>query len=86
MAIPISYNLRNLRVRKATTVMTALGISLTVAVLLGIAALVGGLRSSLEVTGHPLHLIVMQIDAAAPHRHDEFYNNSCAIAPLAGDR
>ena len=53
MAIPISYNLRNLWVRKATTVMTALGISLTVAVLLGIAALVGGLRSSLEVTGSP---------------------------------
>ena len=65
MAIPISYNLRNLRVRKATTVMTALGISLTVAVLLGISALVGGLRSSLEVTGHPLHLIVMRQGATS---------------------
>ena len=58
MKVPLSYNLRNLAVRKTTTVMTALGISLTVAVLLGISALVGGLRSSLAVTGHPLHLIV----------------------------
>ena len=33
MAIPLSYNLRNLKVRFTTTVMTALGIALTVAVL-----------------------------------------------------
>ena len=65
MAIPISYNLRNLWVRKATTVMTALGVSLTVAVLLGIAALVGGLRSSLEVTGSPMHLIVKRQGATS---------------------
>ncbi len=58
MRVPLSYNFRNLAVRKTTTVMTALGISLTVAVLLGISALVGGLKSSLAVTGHPLHLIV----------------------------
>jgi putative ABC transport system permease protein len=57
-AIPLSYNLRNLRVRKATTAMTALGIALTVAVLLGISALVTGLRTALTVTGDPLHLIV----------------------------
>ena len=60
MKIPIYYSFRNLRVRKTTTVMTALGIALTVAVLLGILALVHGLRASLEVTGHPLHLIVMR--------------------------
>ena len=45
--------------------MTALGISLTVAVLLGIAALVGGLKSSLAVTGHPLHLIVTRQGATS---------------------
>jgi putative ABC transport system permease protein len=59
-AIPLFYNFRNLRVRKTTTAMTALGIALTVAVLLGIWALVTGVRSSLEVTGDPLHLIVMR--------------------------
>jgi putative ABC transport system permease protein len=65
MAIPISYNLRNLVARKTTTVMTALGIALTVAVLLSIVALVEGLRSSLESTGNPLHLIVMRKGATA---------------------
>jgi putative ABC transport system permease protein len=59
-AIPLFYNFRNLRVRKTTTAMTALGIALTVAVLLGIWALVTGLRSSLAVTGDPLHLLVMR--------------------------
>ena len=44
MAIPLSYNLRNLTVRKTTTIMTALGIALTVAVLLAVLALVNGLR------------------------------------------
>lgn len=34
MAIPVTYNLRNLVVRRTTTIMTALGIGLTVAVLL----------------------------------------------------
>ena len=65
MRVPLSYNFRNLAVRKTTTVMTALGISLTVAVLLGISALVGGLKSSLAVTGHPLHLIVTRQGATS---------------------
>jgi putative ABC transport system permease protein len=47
MSIPFAYNLRNLVVRKTTTIMTALGIALTVAVLLAILALVNGLRSTL---------------------------------------
>ena len=60
MAIPISYNVRNLVVRKTTTLMTALGIALTVAVLLAIMALVEGLRTSLEATGNPLQVLVMR--------------------------
>jgi putative ABC transport system permease protein len=58
MKIPLSYNLRNLTARKTTTLMTALGIGLTVAVLLSVSALVEGLRSSLEATAHPLHILV----------------------------
>jgi ABC-type lipoprotein release transport system permease subunit len=60
MAIPISYNFRNLIERKTTTVMTALGIALTVAVLLAVLALVEGLRTSLAATGNPLHVLVMR--------------------------
>jgi putative ABC transport system permease protein len=65
MGIPISYNLRNLVVRRTTTIMTALGIGLTVAVLLAILALVNGLRSSLGATGDPLHVLVMRKGSTA---------------------
>lgn len=58
MAIPLAYNIRNLIVRKTSTIMTALGIALTVAVLLSILAMVNGLRSTLEVSGDPLHVLV----------------------------
>ncbi len=60
MAIPLSYNLRNLVVRKTTTVMTALGIALTVAVLLAILALATGLRTTLEASGDPLQILVLR--------------------------
>ena len=60
MAIPIAYNLRNLVVRKTTTLMTALGIALTVAVLLAVLALVNGLRATLGNSGDPLHVVVLR--------------------------
>jgi len=60
MAIPITYNLRNLVVRRTTTLMTALGIGLTVAVLISILALVNGLRTSLAATASPLNLILVR--------------------------
>src|SRR3954470_4069636 len=60
MTIPLSYNLRNLVVRKTTTLMTALGIALTVAVLLAILALVDGLKATLSTSGNPLHVIVLR--------------------------
>jgi putative ABC transport system permease protein len=60
MAIPIAYNLRNLAVRKTTTIMTALGIAVTVAVLLAILALVNGLRTAFEASGHPLNVLVLR--------------------------
>lgn len=58
MAIPLSYNLRNLVVRKTTTIMTALGISLTVAVLLAMLALVAGLQNAFHSSGNPLQVLV----------------------------
>ncbi len=60
MAIPISYNLRNLIVRKTTTAMTALGIALTVAVLLTVMALVDGLRNTLSASGDPLNVLALR--------------------------
>jgi putative ABC transport system permease protein len=65
MAIPLAYNLRNLVVRKTTSIMTALGIALTVAVLLAMLAMIGGLRTALTSTGDPLHLLVVRKGATA---------------------
>src|SRR5215467_8443185 len=60
MAVPITYNLRNLVVRKTTTIMTALGIALTVAVLISILAMVNGLRASLTSHASPLNIILVR--------------------------
>lgn len=60
MAIPLAYNLRNLTVRKTTTVMTALGIALTVSVLVAVLALVNGLQSAFASSGNPLNILVMR--------------------------
>src|SRR5947207_11128309 len=60
MSIPLAYNLRNLVVRKTTTIMTALGIALTVAVLLSILALLNGLQTTLSASGDPLQIVVLR--------------------------
>lgn len=65
MAIPIAYNLRNLVVRKTTTLMTAFGIALTVAVLVADLALVEGLRTAFKATGHPLQIMVLRKGSSA---------------------
>jgi putative ABC transport system permease protein len=65
MAIPLSYNIRNLMVRRTTTLMTALGIGLTVAVLLSILALMAGLDAAFSTAGNPRHVLVMRKGATA---------------------
>ncbi len=50
LAIPLSYNLRNLTARKTTTAMTALGIALTVAVLqTAVVPILGELATAMPV-------------------------------------
>jgi putative ABC transport system permease protein len=60
VAIPISYNFRNLIVRKTTTIMTATGIAMTVAVLLAVLGLVSGLTAAFAASGDPLNLLVLR--------------------------
>jgi len=60
MAIPLKYNLRNLAVRRTTTLMTAFSITLTVAVFVVLMALAQGLQTSLSATGQPLNLLLMR--------------------------
>ena len=51
MKIPLAYNLRNLIIRKTTTLMTAAGIALTVSVLVASLATINGLRNAFANTG-----------------------------------
>ena len=60
MAIPISYNIRNLRLRLGATMMTALGIALTVSVAVFIMALLAGLKQAFASSGDPLNVLVLR--------------------------
>lgn len=60
MAIPISYNLRNLRLRLGATVMTSLGIALTVCIAIFILALLSGLDRAFTTSGNPLNVLVVR--------------------------
>ncbi|HEX6505024.1 MAG TPA: ABC transporter permease [Terriglobales bacterium] len=60
MAIPISYNIRNLKLRKGLTLMTALGIALTVTTAVFILALLAGLNRAFVSTGDPLNVLVLR--------------------------
>ena len=58
--IPLKYNVRNLRVRWKTTLMTVLGTALLVASSCILFGLVEGLEYSLQISGDPLDLIILR--------------------------
>ncbi len=63
--VPITYNIRNLIERKTTTLMTALGIALTVAVLVTAVSLTSGLASVFAATGDPRQVIILRKGTSA---------------------
>jgi putative ABC transport system permease protein len=65
MAIPISYNIRNLKLRKGLTIMTALGIALTVTTAVFLMALLAGLQRAFVTSGDPLNVLVMRKGSTA---------------------
>jgi putative ABC transport system permease protein len=60
MAIPIRYNIRNLRLRKGLTIMTALGIALTVTTAIFLMALLAGLDRAFVTSGDPTNVLVLR--------------------------
>jgi putative ABC transport system permease protein len=60
MAIPISYNIRNLRLRKGLTIMTALGIALTVTTAIFLMALLAGLNRAFVTSGDSSNVLVLR--------------------------
>jgi putative ABC transport system permease protein len=65
MAIPISYNIRNLKLRKGLTIMTALGIALTVTTAVFLMALLTGLKKAFMASGDPVNVLVMRKGSTA---------------------
>src|SRR5215469_2831253 len=60
MAIPISYNIRNMILRKRLTLMTALGIALTIMTAVFLMMLLAGLQRAFVSSGDPLNVLVMR--------------------------
>jgi putative ABC transport system permease protein len=58
--IPLKYNVRNLRVRRVTTLMTVLGTGLVVWSSCILFGLIDGLHHTLKVSGDPLDLIILR--------------------------
>src|SRR5713101_5547448 len=60
MAIPISYNVRNVLQRPVSTLTTAIGIGLTVMIFIGALSLASGIRAALLQTGSPDNAIALR--------------------------
>jgi len=65
MALPLKYNIRNIVVRKGSTLATAFTIGLTVAVFLMVMALARGIDLTLSTSGEPLNVIVLREGSTA---------------------
>ena len=65
MALPLKYNLRNIVVRKGSTLATAFTIGMTVAVFLLVMALARGIDLTLASSGEPLNMIVLREGSTA---------------------
>ena len=65
MALPLKYNIRNIIVRKGSTLATAITIGLTVAVFLMVMALARGIDLTLASSGEPLNVIVLREGSTA---------------------
>ena len=65
MAIPLTYNMRSLRVRWTSTVVAVLGISGTVGVFVAMLALAQGFKATLVASGSPNNALVRRAGATS---------------------
>ena len=65
MRIPLVYNVRSIAQRPVSTAMTALGVTLVVAVFVAMLALANGFRATLVRTGSPGNVIVLRRGASS---------------------
>src|SRR5439155_3013919 len=60
VAVPLSYNVRSLYIRRKLTMLEVGGIALVIAVLIVLMAMANGFRVALSATGSPINAIVTQ--------------------------
>ncbi|MGC2321712.1 MAG: hypothetical protein WA463_03680, partial [Terriglobales bacterium] len=65
MAIPLTYNIRSLRVRWTSTVVAVLGITGTVGVFVAMLALAKGFKATLVSSGSPSNAIIRRAGATS---------------------
>ncbi len=84
MKIPIKYNIRNLRVRWTTTMMTILGIGLVVWASVIAIGLIVGLMAGIGSSADPLNLIVLRKGANSETESYFAKDTATVIATLPG--
>lgn len=82
MTIPLIYNVRSLLRRPVSSVMTALGIALVVAVFIAMLALANGFRMAMVRTGSPDNVLVLRKGADAELASGITRANAAIIAAL----
>lgn len=60
MAIPLKYNLRNLRFRATRTLLTIIGVALALMIFIAVRAMTEGLERALVRTGSPDNVVLME--------------------------
>lgn len=84
MALPIKYNIRNLIVRKSSTLITAFTVGLTIGVFLMVMALAKGIDLTLASSGEPMNVIVVREGSTAELNSNVSRENLDAIKFLDG--
>lgn len=84
MAIPLTYNLRSLRVRWASTVVAVLGIAGTVGVFVAMLSLAKGFKATLVSSGSPRNAIVRRAGSTSEMDSAVSVDSAKIIADAAG--
>lgn len=82
--IPLKYNVRNLRVRWITTLMTVVGTGMVVWAMALTFGLTEGLEHALRISGHPLDVIVLRKGATDETGSNITNDMATQIATLPG--
>lgn len=82
--IPVGYNLRSLRQRKVSSILTSLGVALVTVVFVSMLALSEGVERAIVSTGHPKNLIVMRDGPTAETQSSVELNDAKILMTLEG--